>query len=340
VTAVGIGAADAVAVVMLASLMLYVLLGGADFGGGIWDLFAAGERAAAQRATIERAIAPIWEANHVWLILLVVLLFTAFPAAYSAGTIALHVPLTLMLLGVVARGSAFVFRQYSTHSGEAQRRWGRVFAIASVGTPLCLGVSLGAVTSGDLHFVKGVPQAGFFAPWLKAFPLVSGLLTCALFAFLAATYLTNEADGLALKRDFRARALIAGAAVFLLTVAVAAIAARGAPRFSLALRGSPWAWPLGLAIAAAGASAAVALVVERYRFARGAAAAQAVLLVAAWGEGQRPYLIAPDLTIAGAAAPARTLTVLLLSLAVGGAILFPSLAWLFRVFKASERPTT
>src|SRR5712671_2575179 len=107
-----------IAAVMLASLILYALMGGADYGGGMWDLLASGPRAPHQRHAIVEAMAPIWEANHVWLILVIVLLFTAFPSAYAAATTALHIPLTLMLLGIVARGSAFVFRQYSTHSSD------------------------------------------------------------------------------------------------------------------------------------------------------------------------------------------------------------------------------
>src|SRR6185369_1429317 len=101
-----------IAVTTLVSLILYALLGGADFGGGLWDLLASGPRAAAQRELVERAIAPVWEANHVWLVLLVVLLFSAFPTAYAAVSVALHVPLALMLVGIVLRGSAFTFRHY------------------------------------------------------------------------------------------------------------------------------------------------------------------------------------------------------------------------------------
>ena len=126
--------ADWVALVMLGALVFYALGAGADFGGGVWDLLVTGPRAAEQRRLIERAIGPIWEANHVWLILVVVLLFSAFPPAYAAASVALHVPLTLLLFGVVLRGSAFVFRHYSADDAVAQHRWGRLFAIASTDT--------------------------------------------------------------------------------------------------------------------------------------------------------------------------------------------------------------
>src|SRR5581483_1598761 len=124
-------AASLIAAVMLAALVLYALLAGADFGGGVWDLLAFGPRAKQQRALIEHALAPVWEANHVWLILIVVLLFTAFPAAFAALMTGLHTPLMLMLLGIVLRGSAFVFRQYGAGSERASLMWGRVFAVAS-----------------------------------------------------------------------------------------------------------------------------------------------------------------------------------------------------------------
>ena len=140
-----------IACVMLISLIIYMLTGGADFGGGIWDLFATGRRAKAQRSLIAHAIAPIWEANHVWLIVIVVLLFVAFPVAFAAISTALHVPLTLMLIGIVLRGTAFVFRTYDIQSDTIHRRWSRLFAIASAITPVMLGITLGAVASGAIH---------------------------------------------------------------------------------------------------------------------------------------------------------------------------------------------
>src|SRR5262245_56372673 len=140
--------ADAVALVALISLIAYALLGGADFGAGVWDLLA---RDARQRDLIERAIAPIWEANHVWLVLVVVLLFSAFPPVYAAASIALHIPLSLMLLGIVLRGSAFVVRQYGPLSQVSKRRWGLLFGVSSTVTPLFLGITMGAVTAGRLR---------------------------------------------------------------------------------------------------------------------------------------------------------------------------------------------
>src|SRR3982750_261254 len=130
------------------SLNIYALTAGADFGGGVWDLLAFGDRRGRQRALIADAIAPIWEANHVWLILVVVLLFTAFPPAFARLMTVLHIPLTLLLFGIVLRGSAFTFRSYDSRRDSVQRRWGRIFAIASTATPLLLGTILGATATG------------------------------------------------------------------------------------------------------------------------------------------------------------------------------------------------
>src|SRR4051812_22364451 len=178
----------ALGAVIVAALVLYLLLGGADFGGGVWDLFAFGPRRAEQRRAIEQAIGPIWEANHVWLILVVVVLFTAFPPAFAAISVALHVPLTLFLVGVVLRGSAFAFRSFDTRGDRHQRRWGLLFSMASTVAPVLLGVVVGALVSGRIRVAGGLVQGGFFRAWLAPFPLAVGLFALALCAFLAATY--------------------------------------------------------------------------------------------------------------------------------------------------------
>ncbi|HEY9227759.1 MAG TPA: cytochrome d ubiquinol oxidase subunit II, partial [Gemmatimonadaceae bacterium] len=134
-----IGLAEVVAGIIVVALNAYVLMGGADYGGGVWDLLASGPRRERQRDLIASAIAPIWEANHVWLIVVVVMLFTAFPVAFGVFGTVLHVPLTLMLLGIVARGSAFVFRSYGAKHHTSRHRWGAMFAIASIVTPVVLG---------------------------------------------------------------------------------------------------------------------------------------------------------------------------------------------------------
>ena len=145
---ISVSPAEAVAVVMLLALVIYALFGGADYGAGVWDLLARGPRATAQRELIAHAIGPVWEANHVWLIIVIVLLFTGFPSAFSAIMTTLHVPLSLMLIGIVLRGSAFTFRSYD-NSEVGKRRWNRLFSIPSVVTPILLGAVIGAIATGQ-----------------------------------------------------------------------------------------------------------------------------------------------------------------------------------------------
>lgn len=328
----------AIAAVMVAALVLYALMGGADFGGGVWDLLASGPRKAEQRALIERVIGPIWEANHVWLILVVVLLFTGFPTAFAAISVALHVPLTLFLVGVVFRGSAFTFRSYDARTDAVQKRWGVLFSIASVVAPLLLGSIVGAIASGEIRVQGGVVTSGFFAPWLSPFPLTVGLFALALFAFLAAVYLTHEATTPELADDFRRRALVAGVVVALLAAAAFLMSYSGAPRVHAGLTERPFTWLLHAATGACALFAFFCLWTRRFRLARVAAAGQVALIVVGWAASQYPFLVVPDITLHTAAGNARTLELVLWALAGGSVLLFPSLVILFRVFKRGNAP--
>lgn len=324
---------DVVALVMLGSLAFYTVSGGADFGAGIWDLLAAGPRAADQRRLIQKAIAPIWEANHVWLIFLIVVLFTAFPRAFAAAGIALYVPLSLALLGIVLRGSSFVFRQYGVSTGRAGERWGRLFALTSTITPIFLGITLGAITEGRIRVPGDAPTTGPIESWLGLFPVLTGLLVTVLFAFVAAVYLSVEAEDPALQEDFRRRAI--GSGIVLCAIAWSTTFAAGPEVAHLwqALLGSWWSVPLQVATGGAALGTFAALARRRYRGARVLAVIQASLIVLGWGLGQRPYLIAPDVTIGNAAAPRPTLIFLLAILVAGAVVLLPSLRLLLGVFK-------
>jgi cytochrome d ubiquinol oxidase subunit II len=321
--------------IIVVALNVYVLLAGADFGGGVWDLLARGERRRHQRELIASAIGPIWEANHVWLIIVVVLLFTCFPPAFAELAIALHIPLSLMLIGIVMRGSAFVFRSYGLEHDASQERWGRVFAIASTVTPVLLGVCLGAIASGALPTSwSGDFVATFIAPWLTPFAVGVGLMTLSLFAFLAAVYLTLEAPDEHLRNDFRRRALFAAAAVFVTAFGTLLLALRAAPTMARGLIGFGWPMVLHVGTAVAAVTAIAALWTRRYVLARVAAAAQVTFILWGWAIAQYPYLIPPSMTIAGAAAPSKTLVLALAALALGSIVLFPSLAYLLRIFKS------
>jgi cytochrome d ubiquinol oxidase subunit II len=274
----------------------------------------------------------------VWLILVVVIVFTGFPRAYAAASIAFHVPLTLFLLGIVFRGASFAFRSFDPGgaSGAGRARFGLAFSIASVLSPVLLGMVVGAAASGRVVVKHGVVLSGFFAPWLAPFPLVTGLFALALCAQLAATYLTREAPEPALADDFRAHALAASAVVAALGLATLLLSFAGAPRIAEALTHRPWAWLVELCAVAAGALGAWALVRRRFRLARVLVATQVALILIGWAAAQFPYLLVDDITLAGAAANARTLDLLTTALAAGIPVLVPSLYLLFRVFKTRE----
>jgi cytochrome bd ubiquinol oxidase subunit II len=331
--------AIAVAGVVMVALNFYVLFAGADFGGGVWDFFASGPRRQAQRDVISHALAPIWEANHVWLILVIVLLFTCFPAAFATIAIALHIPLTLMLFGIVLRGSAFIFRSYGSDQDATQQRWGRVFAIASIVTPVLLGMCVGAIATGALGMTSfsGPFAEHFIWPWLTMFGLGVGLMALALFSFLAAVYLTVETEGTPLQEDFRARALWAAVAVFVLAFGVLALSWRAAPMVREGLMVGSLALPIHIVTGISAVTAIAALWTRRFRLARVAAAAQVTFILWGWAAAQYPYLLPRTLTIEAAAAPSRTLVLVLWALAAGACVLFPSLFYLFRIFKLQRQ---
>lgn len=327
---------DLIAVVTLASLILYALMGGADFGAGVWDLLARGPRAKQRRAVIAEAIGPIWEANHVWLILVIVLLFTAWPAAFAAMMTALHIPLTAMLLGIVLRGVAFVFRKYDSKQDDVQRRWSRVFGAASVFTPFAQGLTLGALATGRIRVTDGVVTTGFFAGWLTPFALACGVFALVLFAFLAAVYLTVDAAKEAeVRNDFRRVALGSGLALWPVAAVVFVTARDGAPELYRAL--TTWWSPVLLAWTGLfGVGALGALWRRRFRLARAAAIGKVATILLGWCVAQYPHLIYPDLTVANTAAPIATLRLLAVALGLGGLVLLPSLYYLFRVFKGAK----
>lgn len=318
---------------ILASLVLYALLGGADFGGGVWDLLARGPRAADRRRLIAGAIGPVWETNHVWLIAAIVILFTAFPRAFAVVSTVLFVPLSIVLAGIVLRGAAFAFHAYRLHDERWGGGWGAVFASASLVTPVFLGIVFGAISSGRIRAAERLAFTGDVRVWLSPFPISVGFLALASFAFLAAVYLTLETGDPGLREEFRRDSLRSAAAVVVFSGLTLALAADGAREFLRSLTGGFWSIPLVAAEAAAAAGAIVSLALRRYPLARACAAAQVSLLLVGWGMAQYPYLVRPDITVFSAAASQRTLRFLLGALAAGAVLLFPAIFLLLRVFK-------
>ena len=179
-----------VIIILGASFILYTLLGGADFGAGIIETFAGkkGEK------TISKAMAPVWEANHVWLILAVVILFTAFPLVYSSLSLVLHIPLMMVLLGIIFRGTAFTFRHYDTVHDRSHEYYTLLFKVSSFITPFFLGITLGAMILGRITLE---PSVGFYEkfvrPWLNVFCITMGIFSASLFGYIAAVFLVGEA---------------------------------------------------------------------------------------------------------------------------------------------------
>ncbi|TMD54098.1 MAG: cytochrome d ubiquinol oxidase subunit II [Chloroflexi bacterium] len=321
--------AAANAALLWAALTTYAVLAGADFGGGVWDLLASGPRAAQQRRAVAEAMGPVWEANHVWLIFLVVGFFTAFPPAFAVLALALYLPLTLALVGIILRGAAFAFRAHGAEA-EGASRWGLVFGSASLLAPFFLGAAAADVAAGHVH-ANGRP-AGVFEGWATPEALLIGLLAVSLCAYLAATYLLVEtADRPDLQADFRRRALGAGALAGVLAIATLALARSQAPRLFETLTGN--GLPLLVLAILNGGVALWTVWRTRPRVARAAVIAQVVLVIWAWPLGQWPYLVPPDLTVAGSAAPSQALQAMLVVTGVGMALLAPSLWYLFHVFK-------
>jgi cytochrome bd ubiquinol oxidase subunit II len=321
---------------MLVSLVMYSLLAGADFGAGFWDLLCSGPRQQQQRHLIEQSLVPVWEANHVWLILIVVLLFSGFPDAFGALFVGLAVPLFLVLLGIVLRGCSFVFRSYFTGERQTQLYWGKVFSISSSMTPLFLGILIGAISCDSVVIQGGISENGFLKTWLLPFPIAVGILALSLFAYLSACYLAVDADGPELKDDFRLRGLIASAFSIAMACAMYVIAGRSAVGIRQELASRPAAWIIDILALGAMAMAFRGLWLRRFRQARIAAAVQVALIVAGWGVAQYPYLIRPGNTITSSAAPDNVAGAIDVALGCGAIVLIPSLMVLFAVFKRTQ----
>jgi Cytochrome bd-type quinol oxidase, subunit 2 len=329
---------------VVGALTCYLLTGGADFGAGMWSLFAFGRHGRKQRALIDQAIGPIWEANHVWLIVAVTILFTAFPSAFSLITTALHIPLSLMLIGIVLRGTAFAVRTHDISArvdgtSSTPLIWRYLFAGSSIITPALLGIGLGAIASGRLPAAMspGSFTDRFVAPWLAPFPLSVGLLTTTVVAYLAAVYLLVEARDHDLRRLFTRRAILSCCSVLVTAGLVFWLARDGAPGIYDRLRQTL----LGMlavvtAIGLLGASL-FALWREAVKAARWFAIGGATVLLWGWALSQFPYLVEPHLTLAHAS-PYATLRFLLLTLVAGSVVLFPLLYYLYRIFKGQVLP--
>lgn len=313
------------------SVTAYALLGGADYGAGFWDLVAGGpQRGNDRRTLIEHSIGPIWEANHVWLIFVLVIMWTAFPPLFAAIASTLYIPLTLIAIGIIARGSAFAFRKAVTEIWQ-RRLFGAAFAFSSVITPFFLGAMAGAVAAGRVP--RGIAQGNVITSWLNPTSLTCGVLAVGVCAYLSAIYLTADARRSGqndLADYFRWQGLISGIIVGALALIAIAVVRSDAPQLyhGLAHRGLV----LVITSVVMGFVSLILLARGHYIAVRVTAALAVAAVLWAWGVGQYPQLL-PNLDVEQAQSAHATLQATALVSVIGLALLLPSLAWLFVLFQ-------
>jgi cytochrome d ubiquinol oxidase subunit II len=331
--------ADAAAAILWVGATFYALFGGADFGGGFWDLIAGdAEKGERPRALIQRSLTPVWEANHVWLIFILVVLWTAFPPAFSAVMSTLYVPIALAAVGIVLRGCGFAFRK-SIEGLAARRAAGATFALSSVLTPFFMGAVVGAIASGN------VPAAGngdAFSSWLEPLPLLTGAMFVATGAYLSAVFLVGDARRAGepdLERYFVRRAL-AAATVAGVAAAFGLVELHAEARYIFD-RLVDQGLPLVVLSALCGLALLGLLLrtgpadrdADRRPAGRGLlrplAAGAVVSVIWGWGVAQFPYLLPTSLRIDQAAAPDPTLVVVFVVFAVAAVLVLPSLGLLY-----------
>jgi len=326
--------ADAVAAVLWTGVTAYAVFGGADFGAGFWSLVAGGHgRGERARGLVDWAIGPVWEANHVWLIFVLVVLWTGFSAAFEAIFSTLFIPLSLAAFGIVLRGSGFAFQKTARRmKGRALAQ--RLFGVSSLLTPFFMGTVVGAVASGRVPV--GNAEGDPVSSWLNPLSLVIGALFVATSAYLAAVFLISDARRVGagdLERYFTARAFVAALAAGALAVA-GILVLRADARYvydGLTSDGLP------LVIVSALCGAAVLVLIRRgaRRGARPLAVGAVVAVVWGWGIAQHPYLLPTDLTIDAGAAPDATLTSVLIVFGAALVLVIPSLALLYTLAQRS-----
>ncbi len=326
--------ADICAAILWVGVTFYALFGGADFGGGLWDLIAGGaERGERPRAVIQRSLTPVWEANHVWLIFALVVLWTAFPSAFSAVMTTLYVPLALAALGIVLRGSGFAFRK-SIEGLAGRRAAGATFAISSLLTPFFMGTVAGAVAADN---VPGAGDGPAFASWLQPLPLLTGAMFVAGGAYLAAVFLVGDAHRSGdeeMRRYFARRAL--GAAGVAGAAAAFGLVELHAETPHIFHRLVHEGLPLVIVSALCGLGVLAILLVAVRRAApprsgllRPLAAGAVIAVIWGWGVAQFPYLVPTSLKITQSAAPPDTLSTVIVVFLAAAVLVLPALALLY-----------
>jgi cytochrome bd ubiquinol oxidase subunit II len=322
---------------LLVSVYLYCLLGGADFGAGIVELTSRGKNKELTKNLVSQSMAPIWEANHMWLIITVVILFNAFPAIYTQVSISLYIPLILLLVGIVFRGTAFTFRHYDAVKDESQKVYSKIFSYSSLMVTLFLGMVIGALISGKITINSASFVDSYVFPWLNIFSISIGIFLCTLFSFIASVYLIGDSTELSDRNIFITKAkrntiamVICGGLVFIssliektdlvnrfflhpLSISLIILATVGLPVLWFTLsKGLIW-------------------------FSRIIAGAQLLFILGGFYAIYFPTIVrikdGTNLTLFNSAAPDVTLYYLGLALIIGSFFIFPSLFYLLKIFK-------
>ncbi|HJQ05734.1 MAG TPA: cytochrome d ubiquinol oxidase subunit II [Nocardioides sp.] len=319
---------------LFVGVVAYAIFAGADFGSGFYDLTAGDARRGAElRTLVDHSIGPVWEANHVWLIYVLVIWWTGFPGAFAAAMTTLIVPILLALLGIVLRGASFAFRKFAATLHQA-RLFGVVFASSSFITPFFLGASAGGIASGR------VPAAGYgdvWTSWLNPTSVFGGLIAVGTCAFLAGAFLTADAERSGhheLSEELRVRALAVGVGTGVIVFGALVPLFRDADTLSHGLIGP--ASPLIVLSALAGGGTLLFLWRRQYAAARIGAVAAVVCVLAGWGVAQFPWLLVDQLKIVDAAGATATLWALLVVVALAGVLVLPALVYLFRLTQSES----
>ena len=319
---------ELVAVVLFVGVTAYAVFGGADFGAGFWDLIAGGaERGKRPRALIDHSIGPVWEANHVWLIFCLVVLWTAFSEAFASITLTLFVPLTLAAFGIVGRGASFAFRKVLFKTSQ-QRVFGAIFAFSSILVPYCMGAIAGAIASGRVP--AGGEAGDPVDSWINPTSILGGVLAVCTCAYLASVYLIWDARRLdhgPMVEYFRRRAVFA--AVVAGAVAFVGIFVLNADAEYVFDGLTSRALPLVILSAVCGLGSLFLLLRGGHRFARLLAIGAVASVIWAWGVAQWDYILPETLTVSDAAAPSATLWTVLIMFGVAAVLIIPSIGLLY-----------
>lgn len=329
-----------IALVALALVWLgfiaYVVLGGADFGAGIWDLLSSGPTARRQQQFISRVLGPVWEANHVWLIFLLVGLMNIFPEAFSLFMGALFVPLMIALLGIVLRGAGFIFRTHTLRADDLfTRLWSRAFSTSSLLTPFFMGAAAAAVAGGLIPTSRVLPS-DLLVGWISPFSVAVGIMAVLQCSTIAAVYLAAEAR--ATREDdfatsYRLKALFASVLTSALGILCIFLSTTQAPWLWQGMLAH--AWPYAVITILMGLFVLLTLARRSYRLASLFVILETGFMLISWGVAQYPYIIPPKLTIEQVANAPQVIEILLIMMGIGMVIVMPSLLFLFIVFKWS-----